>query len=228
MSVASAPNQATGDAPQMRRLILRLRKGPEIRFVGHLDLMRVLERALRRAQLPLAYTEGFNPRTKLALASALAVGATSDWEICQIDLAEEPGPEAVSTWVDRLRDQLPPGLEVLEATLVPLVKSKKYIQAVAATYRLTVVGDAAAERLEDFLTAGAGFPEASELSWRETRPNEVLLQIKLPVGGGIRLRDVRSRLEEECPGLEVVNIHRARLWCAEEPAPTEGSSQKQE
>jgi len=139
-------------------LILRLRKGPEVQYVGHLDLMRVLERAVRRAGLPVAYTEGYNPRTKIALASALAVGATSEWEICQLDLSRAPRRAELPALLADLRRQLPPGLEILAADLIRLEKAKPYLQALAASYCLTLLGEEAAKQIEGFLTQGPGLP----------------------------------------------------------------------
>ncbi|HEX3032550.1 MAG TPA: TIGR03936 family radical SAM-associated protein [Bacillota bacterium] len=65
----------------------------EARFVSHLDTMKVVERALRRAHIPIAFSEGFNPHPKLSFGSALAVGVTSDKEYLDLELQEdwEPG-----------------------------------------------------------------------------------------------------------------------------------------
>jgi radical SAM-linked protein len=51
-------------------------KGPQVKYISHLDLMKTIEKALRRAQLPIAFSQGFNPHPKISLASALAVGVT--------------------------------------------------------------------------------------------------------------------------------------------------------
>jgi radical SAM-linked protein len=64
-------------------------KTTAMRFTGHLDLHRTLERTMRRANLPLAYSEGFTPRPKLTLASALPLGYTSEAEIADFWLKEE-------------------------------------------------------------------------------------------------------------------------------------------
>ena len=57
-----------------QRLRVTYRKADALRYVGHLDLMRTWERSLRRARLPLAYTQGFSPHARLALGAPLAVG----------------------------------------------------------------------------------------------------------------------------------------------------------
>ena len=53
-------------------------KGEEVRYISHLDYAGVIQRAICRAHLPAAYSEGFNPHMKMAFASALAMGVTSD------------------------------------------------------------------------------------------------------------------------------------------------------
>lgn len=126
------------------RLHLRLAKGPEARFVSHLDLSRALERAVRRAGLPLAYSEGFNPHPKIALCSALAVGATSEGELAEMELREPVPPEAVR---ERLNAQLPAGIAALAAREAPpgaraLARGLRW-----AAYRLGVGGAADAWRV---------------------------------------------------------------------------------
>ena len=58
----------------MKRLFLAITKGEEIRFLGHLDYLRTMERVVVRSGIPIAFSEGFNPHMKISLDSALAVG----------------------------------------------------------------------------------------------------------------------------------------------------------
>ena len=66
----------------MQRLRIRFRRGLAVKFVSHLDIMRLWQRALIRAGMPLAYSEGFNPRPRLSLAAPLAVGNLLLWSNC--------------------------------------------------------------------------------------------------------------------------------------------------
>lgn len=85
-------------------------KGEEIRYISHLDYAATIERAIRRAHLPAAYSEGFNPRLKMAFASALAVGVTSEAEYLDFELTEHlPQPEVF----ERLSAELPAGIKLL-------------------------------------------------------------------------------------------------------------------
>ncbi len=94
-------------------MIVRLRfsKTGKIRFIGHRDVARVFERALRAAGLPVAYSEGFSPRPKVAFGLALSVGYESDNEYLDIVLAEECELSDVAT---RLASALPEGLDLIE------------------------------------------------------------------------------------------------------------------
>jgi len=63
-------------------------KGGLLKFVGHLDLMRTMQRALRRAEIPLSYSQGFNPHPLMGFASPLALGCTGEQEIMEIKIEQ--------------------------------------------------------------------------------------------------------------------------------------------
>ena len=94
-----------------QRLRITYRKVGALRYVAHLDLMRTWERALRRARLPLAYSKGFSPHPRLALAAPLPVGMVGEGELMDVWLDEPAQPSAVQ---QRLQAALPPGLEIAE------------------------------------------------------------------------------------------------------------------
>lgn len=96
----------------MSKLRVKITKGEELRFISHLDYVRAITRAVRRAKLPAAYSEGFNPHMKVAFASALAVGVTSDAEYMDLDMQAQPEPGEV---IARLNATLPRGIQVREA-----------------------------------------------------------------------------------------------------------------
>jgi radical SAM-linked protein len=95
--------------------ILRVRfsRGEELKYISHLDIIRVWVRALRRAQIPLEYTEGFSPHPRISLAVPLSVGVTADNELMDISMTKIVSPH---WFVDTVNRQLPAGLKVLEAT----------------------------------------------------------------------------------------------------------------
>lgn len=87
-------------------------RGENTKYVSHLDFVRVFGRAMRRAQIPIAYSEGFNPHPLLTFALPLPVGHTSECEILEIALAEELPKEEI---VSKLNSVLPEGITVKEA-----------------------------------------------------------------------------------------------------------------
>lgn len=85
-------------------------------YISHLDLVRTLERAFRRAGLPIAFSEGFNPHPRFSFAAPLPVGVEGLAEVLEVELQE---PVEHKDLAERLNGTLPPGLVVLEVTSVP-------------------------------------------------------------------------------------------------------------
>jgi radical SAM-linked protein len=136
------------------KLRLRFAKRGDLRLVSHHDLLRCVERTLRRAEIPMAHSQGFNPRPKIVFAQALALGIEGRREVVELDLA---GPMGPSEALRRLRDAAPPGLAWLEAEAVPpgrpaRVEALRYALEIPADRR-----DAARAALADFL-AGTSRP----------------------------------------------------------------------
>jgi radical SAM-linked protein len=94
---------------------LRFAKSGDLRLVSHHDLMRCLERLLRRARIPMAVSQGFNPRPKVLFTLALALGIEGRREVVELELAEPLDPAEV---LRRLQAQAPPGLDFLEASVI--------------------------------------------------------------------------------------------------------------
>ena len=104
------------------------------RYLSHRDMMRLWERALRRAGLPLRMSEGFNPRPKLSLSEPRSVGVASEAEILEFELADWGNPDEV---LQDLRQQVPTDVEVLRMDLVRPA-DKAHPCAVAYVARLPV------------------------------------------------------------------------------------------
>jgi len=126
--------RVTTDAQAPRpaqRLRLTFSKDGPARYISHLDLARALERSLNRAELPVAYTQGFNRRPRLSLAAALPLGYTSVAEVADVWLTESVAAEVFRV---RLAARLAPGLGLLAVADVPLAAPSAQGQLVAATY----------------------------------------------------------------------------------------------
>ena len=93
----------------MYRVSFNFSKTGQMRFISHLDLMRLFMRAMRRAELPLKMSEGFSPHPKLSFKRALKLGVESQREEASIVLRFPVTPE---DFKDRLQKQLPEGIEL--------------------------------------------------------------------------------------------------------------------
>lgn len=100
--------------PPVCRVRVRYAKRGRLRFSSHRDFQRALERAIRRVELPVAYSSGFSPHPKLSFAGAAPTGTASEAEYVDIGLTRYPEPAEVRTGLDAA---LPDGLDVLEVVL---------------------------------------------------------------------------------------------------------------
>ena len=167
---------------QVGRLRVRFAKTGEMALLSHLDLVRMLERALRRSQLPVSFTGGFHPLPRLQLALALPLGAEADSDWLDLSFTEVVQPEQL---MDRLAPLLPQGFALLEAHGVP-VKSPALSQMLqSAHWRLCLEPSGA-----DPLPAERRCQEAlGELLGAEALPLE-----ELDRQGRRRRRDLRPLL----------------------------------
>lgn len=125
------------------------RKTGLLRFLGHLDVLRTFDRAIRRAKLPVEYSQGFSPHAHLSFAMPLPVGMIGERELCAIDLVSDWQPVAILKGLSR---QLPPDLGIVEAQVLPRVKRSPFADLVAADYRAEIA-DVEPQRLEDAVAA---------------------------------------------------------------------------
>ena len=87
-----------------------------MKFIGHLDVMRYFQKAMRRAEIPIAFTQGFSPHMIMSFANPLGVGLTSDGEYFDIELT---GPVASKEAVRRLNEVMAEGMEVVSFVQIP-------------------------------------------------------------------------------------------------------------
>ncbi len=138
MTPTESPNApiATTACTKVR---LRFAKRGDLRLVSHHDLMRCLERMARRGSIPMAYSQGFNPRPRIVFTLALGLGIEGEREVLEMELAEPMEPEVL---LAKLAAESPEGLEWLEAEPA---HSRKSAQAATVCFALQVPDNRRAE-----------------------------------------------------------------------------------
>ena len=143
------------------KLRMQITKDRDIRFISHLEYVRTIERAIRRAKLPAAYSEGFNPHLKFSLASALGVGVVSYTEFVEIELAEPMEVELAAKALDKA---LPRGIRVLAADAVANNTAALMAEAAGASYVVALPYD------KDISEAVEAYNEAESLLFKKAAP----------------------------------------------------------
>ena len=150
---ASTTTSATQNTSGLgHRYQLRFSKTMDLVWIGHQDLMKVLERLIRRASIPMAQSQGFNPRPKLNFVQALGLGIEAHQEVLEMELSECLPPGEL---LSRLNATSPPGLRFISVSQPP---NRKPAQARSLIYSFAVEihqerREATALAMEEFLNA---------------------------------------------------------------------------
>jgi radical SAM-linked protein len=148
------------------RALYQFAKLSRLKFVSHLDLQRFMQMALRRTELPVAYSQGFNPHPVMAFASALAVGWTSDCEILDVKLSS-PVSEAFA--FKEMAEALPPDMPLRRVRLVEDSHPAMMAALRMAEYRILLEG-AGAEAVASAI--GGYMAEKCVIALRKTKSGE--------------------------------------------------------
>jgi radical SAM-linked protein len=217
-------------ANYVQRLRFIFSKSGPTRYIGHLDVARALERALNRAKIPLAYTQGYNKRPRMQLAGALPLGFTSDCEIADIWLMEAVEPAEAH---EMMMSKMAPGIEIFEVTEIPLSDPATQTLTTEAKYDVTILDpENKADlqgRIDDFLAADIIERERRgkvydlrelvlDLTLDETEDNALRMGMHLYL-----LPGKTGRPDEvlDALGLDplAARIHRKAIILADEPIP---------
>lgn len=205
----------------MRARITFTKQGP-LRYTGHLDLHRLWERAMRRAELPITYSQGFHPQPKISLAAALPLGFSSRGEVLDVRLNDDIPVEEIAT---RLKDSLPPYIQVLKVESVDERAPALQTQVLSATYeaRLSEPIDPSElmRRVEEMMKAET-LPRERRGKFYDLRPLIEMLSVITEANGKVWLRMVLAaregatgRPEEVLTALgiepDTVRVERTRL-----------------
>ena len=117
---------------------LRFAKGGKMKYIGHLDLLRVFQSAIRRAKLPIAYSMGFNPHQRLSFALPLPVGMDSVCEYTELLFEKNDLPQEAQ--LQSLDEHFPEGLRLLSIHNIPEKAPRPAAAVTAADYRLSFPG----------------------------------------------------------------------------------------
>lgn len=131
---------------------IKFRKNGVMKFIGHLDIMRYFQKAIRRAEIPIAFTSGYSPHMIMSFANPLGVGLTSDGEYFDIELTESIASKEAFR---RLNEQMVDGMEIVSFVQIPDDKKSKGMSIVAGADYLSSVKNGSlpedlAEKLEAF------------------------------------------------------------------------------
>ena len=214
------------------KYLITFEKAESVRWLGHLDILRTFERAIRRAELPIAFTAGFNPRERIAFASALSVGITAADEPATLELVESISP---SDLIERLNCKLPPGIQLKSAIEIPDAGSRDLLNSYdRAEFHVTCICDDSvdldsANAAIDLLLAEGELVVEREREGKvkrlDIRPfthgvravertdGRITFVMTLGIGmeGVAKPQEIVACLANDLAGLAVRRVHRARL-----------------
>lgn len=215
----------------VQRFRVWFRKGERVRYISHLDVLRAWERAIRRAGLPLSYSQGFTPHPKIAFASPLPLGFLSEAEVMDISLDERVEADEFRA---RLAPESTEDLAVLNVEEIAISAPPPQAALLWADYS----ADVPELGIDEARGAAHAFMLRSEFEWTDERkekartydlrPAVATLEAQ-PLDGGTRLsmrlqadKEMTARPEQVLaavfPGFEATVYRRTGL-VIDEPSP---------
>ena len=217
------------------KLIAAYHKGNEIAMISHLDIQRTLQRAFRRAGIPLLYSNGFNPHPQFSFASAAATGMSSEAEWFEVQLSETMNPEE---FVRRANESMPQGMSVSGAFVAPENFGSLSAKLRAAGYRIDLAfTEAVSEEklqttLDEMLTGEIIINKRTKGGIKPVDMRPYILRVsvgqvegekaallvlgKLQADGGLRVDAFIDALLERLDAHGAYEIHRMNLYFAED------------
>jgi len=147
----------------MQRLRVKFYRGSEIKFISHLDVMRLWQRAFHRSLIPLAYSEGFSPHPRISLALPLAIGVTSEAELMDVFLDRWLSPPF---FTDAVSQQLPAGIKIIKVQMVTLSEPSLQSLVRQAEYEVSVETEKGQPEVESSLSC---LLSKEHLPWQHMR-----------------------------------------------------------
>jgi radical SAM family uncharacterized protein/radical SAM-linked protein len=163
------------NSDRLQRIRVWFGKLGAMALVSHLDLVRLFDRAIRRAALPLSFTGGFHPGPRISIANALSLGYTSHGEIIDFELTQTLDLESFR---QRLQAQLPSEIPIYRAQEVPLKELAATRLLDQAEYEITVSSDIARSQ-EQWQSLVTNILEQSEILWDKTTKSGKKAEVNL-------------------------------------------------
>jgi len=186
-TVDRAADDTRGVSARPERHDVRIRyrvkyaKMDDMRFTSHLDVMRCIQRALRRAEVPVSYSSGYSPHPRVSFGPPLPLGMIGEGEYFDVLFSRDPG----GNWLGRVNRCLPDGLDLLKTRLIALQGTSlmKYVNA--ADYSIEVYSDGRGDVRSVLAQAENDF-----------RTDERVLSVSLAESGGKSRLNVSIRLDK--------------------------------
>lgn len=162
----------------MQRLRIKFSRGAEIKFISHLDIVRLWQRAFNRAGIEIAYSAGFSPHPKISLAAPLPLGIIGEAELMDVYIVKGVAPQY---FISALNQQLPFGMKVSGVYPISFTLPSLQSQVGFAEYEVRVDSSTGPE---DILSAMKSLLKQENIPWQHQRDT------------GIRHYDLRALVED--------------------------------
>lgn len=217
------------------KLIAAYHKGQEIAMISHLDIQRTLQRAFRRANLPLLYSNGFNPHPQFSFATAAATGMASSCEWFDVELSQDMEPDE---FMERANAVMPQGMRITGAFVAPEAFGSLSAKLRAAEYRVRfqfeepVNKERLDQTLEEMLSGEIIIQKRTKGGIKPVDMRPFILRVsveqvegeqaallvlgKLQADGGLRVDAFIDALLERLDAHGAYEIHRTNMFFAED------------
>ena len=177
----------------MVRYLIKFTKKNEVKYISHLDTMRTLSRAFKRAELPLSYSKGFNPHASISSASPLSVGISSTAEYADIELDEDLNRNVI---LERLNSSLPSGMRILNVVKIEEKMPAAMSSVYKALYSIVLKHDTGKEEILKIIDEIFDLKEIKIM--KKTKSGEKLTDVR-PLINNIIISDIdESNITFKC------------------------------
>lgn len=208
----------------MVKIQYQFKRTTPLRFLSHLDQQRLFQRAFRRANIPVEYSQGFNPHPKMSFALAMSVGLTSDGEYGEVIVSEDID---VETFISRINQALPTGLEIVAAKICGDGVGSLSAALSQSIYqiRIKVVSGTALNELTEIIDSYLKLPQIlikkrnkkGKFVEKDIRPFiETIEVVADPEKDTVKVRMTLNYIEQQCVKpeqlLESINSHNRLIF----------------